>query len=75
MEAENYYRPSNKTVLSNYETKADSNVLTEIPEDGKWIITNVDLTDIAHFGGWSEAGKKHFVDGGLFDSIYEEKAE
>ena len=75
LEAENYYRPSNETILADYETTADSNVLTEIPEDGKWIITNVDLTDIAHFGGWSEAGKKHFVDGGLFDSIYEEKAE
>ena len=75
LEAENYYRPSNETVLADYETKSDSNVLTEVPADGKWIITNVDLTDIAHFGGWSKATEKHFVDGGLFDSIYEEKAE
>ena len=29
------------------------------------------MTDIKHFGGWTEATKKHFADGGLFDSIYE----
>lgn len=49
------------------------NTITEIPSDGKWIITNVDLTDITHFGGWKEATEKHFTDGALFDSIYEEK--
>lgn len=73
LEAENYYRPSNETILKDYETTSDSNTITEIPSDGKWIITNVDLTDIAHFGGWKEATEKHFVDGALFDSIYEEK--
>lgn len=72
LEAENYYRPTNETVLSDFTAETDSQVITEIPEDGKWIITNVDLTDIEHFGGWTEAAQKHFVDGGLFDSIYEE---
>jgi sulfate transport system substrate-binding protein len=73
LEAENYYRPSNETVLKQYETTTDSNTITEIPSDGKWIISNVELTDISHFGGWKEAKAKHFADGGLFDSIYEEK--
>ncbi len=30
----------------------------------------LDLVDIAHFGGWSEAQKTHFGDGGIFDQIY-----
>lgn len=71
VEAENYYRPSSADILAEYATEADSNVITEIPSDGKWIITNVELTDISHFGGWSEALEKHFNDGALFDSIYE----
>lgn len=73
LEAENYYRPSNETVLADYEVAGNSNVITEIPSDGKWIVTNVNLTNISYFGGWKEAKQKHFADGGLFDSIYEEK--
>lgn len=72
VEAENYYRPSNEDILKEYTSDANSNTITEQPADGKWIITNIDLTDINHFGGWSEATNKHFVDGGLFDSIYEQ---
>lgn len=70
--AEHYYRPFNESILSDYSMTSDSNTITEIPSDGKWIITNIELTDIEHFGGWTEAKKKHFTDGGLFDSIYEE---
>lgn len=73
LEAKNYYRPSNKEILAQYESTGNSNTITEIPADGKWIITNVELTDISHFGGWKEAGAKHFADGGLFDSIYEKQ--
>lgn len=73
LEAENYYRPSNETILTEYESAGDSNVITEIPSDGKWIITSVDLVNIEHFGGWKEVGEKHFIDGALFDSIYEQK--
>jgi sulfate transport system substrate-binding protein len=72
LEAENFYRPSNQSILSEYEYDTDSKTITEIPEDGKWIISNIELTDISHFGGWKEAKAKHFADGGLFDSIYEE---
>ena len=73
LEAEWYYRPSNDEILKQFEYTGDSNTITELPKDGKWIITNVDLTDISHFGGWTEASEKHFKDGGVFDSIYEEK--
>lgn len=73
LEAENFYRPSNETILKDYESTSDSNTITKIPEDGKWIINNVDLTDVSHFGGWKEATKKHFADGAIFDSIYEKK--
>ena len=73
LEAEWYYRPSNEEILKQFEYAGGSNTITELPKDGKWIITNVDLTDISHFGGWTEASKKHFQDGGVFDSIYEEK--
>jgi len=30
----------------------------------------LDLVDISHFGGWAEAQKTHFADGGVFDQIY-----
>ncbi len=73
LEAANFYRPSNQDILNSYKYAAETNTITELPTDGKWIITNVNLTDIGHFGGWSETMKKHFVDGGLFDSVYEVK--
>ena len=57
--------------MKEYEYEGSSNTITEVPKNGKWIITKVDMTDIKHFGGWTEATKKHFADGGLFDSIYE----
>lgn len=73
LEAEWYYRPSDEDILSEFVYEGDSNTLTELPEDGKWIITSVDLTDISHFGGWSKATATHFADGGLFDAIFEEQ--
>ena len=73
LEVQNYYRPSNKDILNKYATRSTGNTITELSADGKWIVTNVELTDIAHFGGWNEATKKHFKDGGVFDKIYEKK--
>lgn len=32
---------------------------------------NIDLVSIQDFGGWDEAQKVHFSDGGIFDQIYE----
>ncbi|MCD8005282.1 MAG: sulfate ABC transporter substrate-binding protein [Oscillospiraceae bacterium] len=72
LEAQNYYRPSTESVYNEYVLDTDSTTITEIPEDGKWIIDTVELTDIDHFGGWAEALATHFTDGGLFDQIYEE---
>ena len=72
VEAQNFYRPSNETILKEYTADTNSNTISSIPEDGKWIITNnLDLTNIEHFGGWAEATEKHFADGAVFDSIYE----
>lgn len=53
---DNYYRPSNETILQEY---ADVFNL------------NINLVTIQEFGGWDEAQTKHFADGGVFDEIYE----
>ena len=71
LEAEWFYRPSDEETLKKYTYEGDLNTITEIPSDNKWIVTNVDLTDIKHIGGWTEATEKHFADGGVFDQIYE----
>lgn len=73
LEAEWYYRPSNKELLKEYQYEGEGNTITELPENHKWIITDIDLTNIDHFGGWTKATEKHFADGGIFDSIYEKK--
>lgn len=73
LEAKWFYRPSNQNILADYVYTGGSNVIKEIPSDGKWIVTSLELTDIKHFGGWTEASKKHFADGGIFDAIYEKK--
>lgn len=73
LEAENYYRPYNEKILEQYKLEEETNTIKSLHDDGKWIITNVDLTDIAHFGGWTQASEKHFADDGIFDSIYEMK--
>lgn len=72
LEAKNYYRPTDEAVLQEFVYDTEDTTITAIPEDGKWIVTSLDLTNIDHFGGWTEALNTHFVDGGLFDTIYEE---
>ncbi len=72
IEAQNFYRPSTKSVYDEYVTSTESNTITEISADGKWINDNITLTDINHFGGWAEARATHFADGANFDSIYEQ---
>lgn len=56
--AENYYRPSNENILKEYSDKFN---------------LNVNLVTIKDFGGWDAVQEKHFVDGGVFDEIYEKK--
>ena len=72
IEAKNFYRPSTKSIYDKYVFSTDSNTITEVPSDGKWINDNITLTDINHFGGWKKARADHFADGANFDSIYEQ---
>lgn len=53
---DNYYRPSNPEILKEYSDVFD---------------LNINLVTIQDFGGWDEAQKVHFADGGIFDEIYE----
>lgn len=58
IEGDNYYRPTNESILQEYKDVFD---------------LNINLVTIADFGGWDKAFKEHFADGGVFDKIYEEK--
>jgi sulfate/thiosulfate transport system substrate-binding protein len=53
--AKNFYRPTDQAVAAKYKGQ-----FPEIP------LVTIDDT----FGGWQEAQKKHFADGGIFDQIY-----
>ncbi|MGN1456750.1 MAG: sulfate ABC transporter substrate-binding protein [Acutalibacteraceae bacterium] len=55
---DNYYRPSNEKILEEYKDTFD---------------LNINLVTIKDFGGWDNAQKTHFADGGVFDQIYEKK--
>ena len=50
--AENFYRPSDPDVFRLYQYIGER-VITELPADGKWIVDDIALTDIAHFW-WME---------------------
>jgi sulfate transport system substrate-binding protein len=53
--AKNYYRPRNTEVAAKYAST----------------FPKLNLFDITLFGGWQDAQKKHFADGGVFDQIYQ----
>ncbi|MES2499210.1 MAG: sulfate ABC transporter substrate-binding protein [Pseudomonadota bacterium] len=53
--AKNYYRPTLQSVASKYAAQFPEVKLVTIDEE---------------FGGWAKAQKKHFSDGGSFDSVY-----
>ena len=53
--AKNYYRPAVDKFAKKYATQ----------------FPNVKLFAIAELGGWTQAQKAHFADGGLFDQIYQ----
>lgn len=53
---DNYYRPSNETILKEY-----ANVFN----------LDINLVTVQDFGGWDKAQTTHFADGGVFDEIYE----
>lgn len=56
IEAENYYRPTNKKIAKEYAAQFKALTLVTISDD--------------IFGGWQQADAKHFADGGIFDQIY-----
>ena len=57
--AKNYYRPRNTEIAAKYkDTFKDLNLVT--------------IDEV--FGGWQEAQKTHFADGGIFDQIYVPKS-
>lgn len=55
--AKYFYRPRNEAVAEKY--------AGQFPK--------LNLFTIGDLGGWGEAGKKHFADGGIFDQIYTPK--
>jgi sulfate transport system substrate-binding protein len=55
---ENYYRPTDPKVAAQFDKL--------FPKVSLFTIDDV-------FGGWAKAQKAHFVDGGVFDSIYAKK--
>lgn len=56
LEAKNYYRPTNPAVFKRHEAQFPKLKLVTVDEA---------------FGGWTQAQKTHFADGGLFDQIYQ----
>lgn len=54
---ENYYRPSNETILQEFSDQFN---------------LNMNLITIDDFGGWDEAYRVYFDDGAIFDQIYDE---
>ncbi|MFL6667069.1 MAG: sulfate ABC transporter substrate-binding protein [Burkholderia ambifaria] len=58
IEARNFYRPIDPTVAAKYASKFP-----------KLKLFSIDDT----FGGWTNAQKTHFADGGVFDQIYTRK--
>jgi sulfate/thiosulfate transport system substrate-binding protein len=52
--ARNYYRPRNAGVAAKH----------------KELFPKLELVTIKDFGGWTQAQKEHFGDGGMFDQIY-----
>jgi sulfate transport system substrate-binding protein len=48
-----FFRPSDPEVAKNFESK----------------FPKLEMMTIEDFGGWQQAQKKHFADGGLFDEV------
>jgi sulfate transport system substrate-binding protein len=55
--AQNWYRPRSAAVAAKYASS----------------FPNIPQATIADFGGWAQAQKTHFADGGVFDQIYQPK--
>ena len=68
--AQSFYRPVSETIYAEYSSENSDRTISEPPENGRWIASDIDLTDISHFGGWEKATEVHFKDNGYFDNIY-----
>jgi sulfate/thiosulfate-binding protein len=55
LEAQNFYRPRDPAVAAKYASSFSKVKLFTIDEE---------------FGGWTQAQKRHFADGGVFDQLY-----
>ena len=66
--AQNYYRPVNKTIYQKQRATHQSHTIKKLTK--RWIVDDLSMTTIDHFGGWAKATKVHFQDGGYFDEIY-----
>lgn len=58
--AQNYYRPIDPAIAAQYKSQFPTVRLVTIDHD---------------FGGWDKAQKKHFDDGGTFDTIYKQSRQ
>lgn len=68
--AESFYRPADEDIYEAYTSETAERTISGPPENGRWIVSDIDLTDISHFGGWEKATEVHFKDNGYFDNIY-----
>lgn len=68
--AESFYRPVDEDIYEAYTSETAERTISGPPENGRWIVSDIDLTDISHFGGWEKATEVHFKDNGYFDNIY-----
>ena len=68
--AESFYRPVDEDIYEAYTSETAERTISGPPENGRWIVSDIDLTDISHFGGWEKATEVHFKEDGYFDSIY-----
>ncbi len=55
--AKNYYRPRSEKIATRY--------AAQFPQIDLWTIDR-------DFGGWKKVQEKHFIDGGVFDQIYQQ---
>lgn len=69
--AQSFYRPVDEKIYEAHISEHSDRTILGFPTDGRWIVRDIDLTDISHFGGWEKATEVHFKDDGYFDSIYE----
>ncbi len=64
-----YTPEAQRVAIKNFYRPTDSSLKAEAEK----VFPPVKTVSIADLGGWTEASKKHFADGGIFDQIYLKK--